>query len=62
MKEQMYHLKPVWYMSSLKGALEHRMRKGTTVIKTRYPNVQKICKSAYAHLSMESPKHDIDAP
>lgn len=62
MKEQMYHLKPVWYMSSLKGALEHRMRKGTTVIKTRYPNVQKIYKSAYTLLPMGSPKHDVDVP
>lgn len=47
MKEQMYHFKPVWYMSSLRGALEHKMKKDTTLIKDIYPKVQKIHTPVY---------------
>lgn len=38
----MYHFKPVWYMSSLRGALEHKTRKETTLIKNICPKAQKI--------------------
>lgn len=41
MKEQMYHFKPVWYMSSLRGALEHKTRKETTLIKNMYQKARK---------------------
>lgn len=48
MKEQMYHFKPVWYMSSLRGALEDKTRKDTTLIKKYiYPKAQKIQMPAY---------------